>query len=687
MSKTEVLAPVGNVGMLKAAVFSGADSIYCGLQGFNARQGAGNFTAEELKQAVRFCHARNVKVNVTLNTLLYDNELDAFLQSLQAVCDAGADAVIVQDMAAAQLVKKHAPGLQLHGSTQMAVHTLEGAKLLKELGFHRVILARELPKEKVQYITQHCGIETEIFVHGALCMALSGQCYMSAFLGGRSGNRGRCAGTCRLPFAVEGQEQAAEYALSLKDLSLVRELQEIEDAEVACVKIEGRMRTPEYVAAAITACKHALQGETFDSTLLEHAFSRSGFTDGFYKNDLSAEMFGVRTEQNMADTKQTLPQLRELYRRELQKVPVCFALKIEENKLTLKAQTAQEQVEKQAICETQPAQKNNDEAHAKSLAKTGGTPFFASEITVENNNNLFVPNAAINALRSALIEELLQKREEDKPLSFVKEEQVELFKRKAKPAPQKTVRMRFAKTEQIPLSLWKSEEIEWFILPIKEVKKIPEEIKGKTVLELPRAMFDGTDVLQKQMMEAVQQGFPAFEAENLGHIPLVKKIAPEALLFGGFTLNVANNVSVNAYEELGLKSVTISPELALQNINNMAGEYAQTGILAYGHLPLMLTRACPLRNARNCAQCKQEGYLIDRKNAAFFVHCADGASHIYNPIPLYMADRLQEVNCDFITLYFVQETQEQVEEIWHLFKQKKPFEKLFTRGLYYKGAM
>ncbi len=687
MSKTEILAPVGNAGMLEAAVFSGADSIYCGLQGFNARQGAGNFTAEELKQAVQFCHARNVKVNVTLNTLLYDSELNAFLQSLQEVCEAGADAVIVQDMAAAKLVKQHAPGLQLHGSTQMAVHTLEGALQLKELGFHRVILARELPRDKVQYITKNCGIETEIFVHGALCMALSGQCYMSAFLGGRSGNRGRCAGTCRLPFAVEGHAEKEEYALSLKDLSLVENLQEIESMGVACVKIEGRMRTPEYVAAAITACKSALQGETFDEKLLENAFSRSGFTAGFYEKDLSANMFGVRTQQNMADTKQALPKLRELYRRELQKVPVDFTLKIEENTLLLTAQTEQETIEKQAVCETQPAQKNNDEAYAKSLSKTGGTPFYASNITMQNENNLFVANSAINALRSTALEELLQMREAHKPLPFLANSAIETQEKMVAPHTQQTVRMRFAKAGQIPSGLLKDEEIEKFILPIKEANNIPQEIQHKTILELPRAMFDGTEGLQKQVLHAKEQGLTAFEIGNIGHIPLVKSIVENAELYGGFTLNITNNIAAKEYAALGLKSITLSPELSLQNANGITNDDMQMGILAYGHLPLMLTRACPLRNAISCAECKQEGHLIDRKNAAFFVHCADGASHIYNPIPIYMGDRLPEVHCNFVTLYFTKETPEQINETWELFKQRKTFQTSFTRGLYYKGAM
>ena len=340
MANIEILAPVGSEEMLHAAVFSGADAVYLGFSGFNARTGAGNFDADSLKEAVRFCHARGVKVHVALNTTVYGGELASLRDAIRAVAASGADAVICQDLAVATLIGKIAPQLPRHGSTQMSVHTLQGALELKELGFTRVVLARELSLPEVEQITRHCGIETECFVHGALCMCVSGQCYMSAFLGGRSGNRGSCAGPCRLPFEAntlpEGKPGRLHH-LSLKDNSVIDKLDQLQAIGVASAKIEGRLRTPEYVAAAVSACLAGREGRAYDRDLLKNAFSRSGFTSGYLDGKIDGTMFGVRSEADAELTKKTLPALRELYRRERSRVPVRMKLEIEEGgeKLTV----------------------------------------------------------------------------------------------------------------------------------------------------------------------------------------------------------------------------------------------------------------------------------------------------------------------------------------------------------------
>ena len=330
MSRPEILAPAGNREMLGAAVFSGADAVYLGLTGFNARRTAGNFTPDELREAVAFCHARGVKVHVTLNTLVYDRELPGLADAVRAVAAAGADAVSADDLATAQLVKSIAPTLHLHGSTQMSVHTPEGAKELAALGYDRVILARELSLEEIRAVCEASPIEVEVFVHGALCMSVSGQCMMSAFLGGRSGNRGACAGPCRLPFDASaglkpGQPGRACH-LSLKDMDYIPHLRELMDAGVASVKIEGRLRTPEYAAAVVTACRAVCAGQPYDEKLVRDIFSRSGFTDGYLTNRNDGKMFGVRTEADAAATRAATPKARELFRRELQRVPVHYEL-------------------------------------------------------------------------------------------------------------------------------------------------------------------------------------------------------------------------------------------------------------------------------------------------------------------------------------------------------------------------
>ena len=675
MSKLEILAPVGGEDTLKAVLFSGADCIYCGLDSFNARQSAKNFTPEELSQAVAFCHARGVKVNVTLNTLLYDRELPLFLQSLSAVCEAGADAVIVQDLGAAELVRSRAPGLALHGSTQLSVHTLEGALQLKEMGFSRVILARELSKEAVAHITKNCGIETEIFVHGALCMSLSGQCYMSAFLGGRSGNRGRCAGTCRLPFCA-GEGRGDEYCLSLKDLSLLTHLPEIEEMGVHTVKIEGRLRPPEYVAGAVSACRAALSGEKPDMELLARTFSRSGFTGGFYENRVDKEMFGVRTKEDAAATRDTLPKLRDLYRRESPRVPVKLSFSVMEGALSLRAQSGGDAVYAHAECEMPKAQKDPTEGIAKSLSKCGGTPFYAAEVEIDNEEGLYPPLSLLNELRRAALEELLQKRAGLHPVPF---------SAGGPPVFAKTIRSaklaaRFEHVAQMPKEA--PEMVQRLVFPLEEAPLVPKELRGRTVLELPRAMFSGSEEVERQLQQARGLGFAGFEAGNLGHLPLLRGLPAT----GGFTLNIANSLAAQSAAQMGLSVVTLSPEAALTDTAGIDCP-AQTALLGYGHLPLMLTRACPLQNAMNCAACGGEGVLTDRKNAKFPVLCRFSARHIYNPVPLYMGERQKEMNCDWITLYFSVESQKRAAEVLKLFQSGSPFDGPFTRGLYYKGAL
>ena len=273
----ELLAPAGSPEAVRAAVCAGADAIYLGYGRFNARRNAKNFTDEEFADAVDYCLLRGVRVFLTLNTLLTDRELPQWLHSLDAVAAAGVDGVLVQDLGLAKIIRQRYPTLPLHASTQMTIHNLAGARLLEEMGFAQVVLARELSKEEIAAICAGTSLRCEVFVHGALCMSVSGQCYLSSVLGERSGNRGRCAQPCRLDFKSHGRG----YALSLKDLTLTDRLRELEALGVASFKIEGRLKRPEYVAAAVTACRQSLAGEVPDLETLQSVFSRSGFTDGY----------------------------------------------------------------------------------------------------------------------------------------------------------------------------------------------------------------------------------------------------------------------------------------------------------------------------------------------------------------------------------------------------------------------
>ena len=690
MSKIEILAPVGNKEMLRAAVFSGADAVYLGFSGFNARTSANNFNADTLKDAVAFCHARGVAVHVALNTTVYGGELPALEQAIRAVAASGADAVICQDLAVATLIDKIAPQLPRHGSTQMSVHSLQGALELKELGFTRVVLARELSMPEVEHITKHCGIETECFVHGALCMCVSGQCYMSAFLGGRSGNRGSCAGPCRLPFEANALPEGKPgrlHHLSLKDNSVIDKLDKLQALGVASAKIEGRLRTPEYVAAAVSACLAGREGRAYDRDLLKNAFSRSGFTSGYLDGKIDGTMFGVRSEADAEQTKKTLPMLRELYRRERSRVPVKMKLEIEEGgeKLTVTDADGSKAFA-YGDAEPQPARTDPTESLHRSLAKTGGTPFAVEDqdIAVEMDGGpWFIPGGAVNELRREALDALLKKREVLRPWPTT-EEHVPALPLRTLP-PHRTLRARFESWEQVPERAL--DGIEYLILPIAQADRVPREWRAKTLLELPRVMFGKLEEDTARRIAATQDaGFAGYEVSNIAHLRLCRGLP----MSGSFGLNITNQLAAQFYADNGLGSMLILPEVKDSDISTIApthnGRPVPTGVLVYGHMPLMITRACPLQNIHDCAHCDKTGVLTDRKAKKFPVRCGLGVRTIYNPVPIYMGDKPGALTVDYGVAYFTLESREEAAKILEMIRTHAPFEGDFTRGLYFKGT-
>ena len=690
MSKIEILAPVGNEEMLRAAVFSGADAVYLGFSGFNARTSADNFNADTLKDAVSFCHARGVAVHVALNTTVYGGELPALEQAIRAVAASGADAVICQDLAVATLIGKIAPQLPRHGSTQMSVHSLQGALELKELGFTRVVLARELSMPEVEHITKHCGIETECFVHGALCMCVSGQCYMSAFLGGRSGNRGSCAGPCRLPFEANALPEGKPgrlHHLSLKDNSVIDKLDKLQALGVASAKIEGRLRTPEYVAAAVSACLAGREGRAYDRDLLKNAFSRSGFTSGYLDGKIDGTMFGVRSEADAEQTKKTLPMLRELYRRERSRVPVKMKLEIEEGGEKLTVTDADgSRAFAYGDAEPQPARTDPTESLHRSLAKTGGTPFAVEDqdITVEMDGGpWFIPGGAVNELRREALDALLKKREVLRPWPTT-EEHVPALPLRTLP-PHRTLRARFESWEQVPERAL--DGIEYLILPIAQADRVPREWRAKTLLELPRVMFGKLEEDTARRIAATQDaGFAGYEVSNIAHLRLCRGLP----MSGSFGLNITNQLAAQFYADNGLGSILILPEVKDSDISTIApthnGRPVPTGVLVYGHMPLMITRACPLQNIHDCAHCDKTGVLTDRKAKKFPVRCGLGVRTIYNPVPIYMGDKPGALTVDYGVAYFTLESREEAAKILEMIRAHAPFEGDFTRGLYFKGT-
>lgn len=406
--KPEILAPVGGMEQLYAAVRLGADAVYFGLQNFNARRNAENFGGDNVKETIDYCHEHNCKVNITINTIVHDDEISKMHETVDMAVSSGADALIIQDFAVASYVKEKYPNMHMHASTQMAVHNSEGIKILKEYGFSQFVLARELSLDEIKKIYDETGADLEVFVHGAHCMSVSGNCYLSSMIGGRSGNRGLCAQPCRLEWQLGGKD----HALSLKDLSYIKYLRDLSKAGVKSFKIEGRMKRPEYVAEAVRQCRFAVDNGSVDLTNLQAIFSRSGFTAGYLEGKRNADMFGYRTKDDVVAAEDVLPKIAKLYEKEPQTVAVdmlLYAVEGENSQLTVSdgknSVTVMGDIPQ--IAKTLPL---NEEYARRSLSKTGGTMYYLDKLTLSVSDNVMLPASSLNALRRDALEELRKVR-------------------------------------------------------------------------------------------------------------------------------------------------------------------------------------------------------------------------------------------------------------------------------------
>lgn len=406
----EILAPAGSEEALHSALNTGADAVYLGLTMFSARRSAANFDFDALGEAVGLCHASGVRVYVTVNTLIFDDELADFRRTIEKAAELHVDAFIVQDLGAAAIIREVC-AVPLHGSTQMTVMSVKGAEMLKRLGFQRVVLARELALDAIGEICRESGIEVEVFVHGALCVCLSGQCYMSAVLGGRSGNRGLCAQPCRLDFTCERDERG--HILSLKDLSAVALIPRLAEIGVAAIKIEGRMKRPEYVAAAVTACRQARDGGSPDMAQLRAVFSRSGFTDGYLRGDLRG-MSGVRTREDVAESSAVMAELRRLYQKPYKRYTVDIDISI---RLGSPVVCRVNSCGISAVCDFDPPEvamvRSLTEADVvRQLEKMGGTVFSPGRICCDVGEGCMVSAGRLNEIRRGVLGEITRRRVE-----------------------------------------------------------------------------------------------------------------------------------------------------------------------------------------------------------------------------------------------------------------------------------
>ena len=689
----EVLSPAGSPESVVAAVQSGADAIYLGLGGFNARQGAKNFTQEEFLQAVEYCRVRGCKVYVALNTLASDRELGECANLARFVYEAGADAALVQDLGVARVLQAVCPELPLHASTQMSVHSLAGALAAAQLGFRRVVLARELTGEQIRFIAEHSPIEVEVFVHGALCVCHSGQCYLSALIGRRSGNRGMCAQPCRLPYSM-GRRMAG-YPLSLKDNCLVEHLAELEEAGVACIKIEGRMKRPEYTAITTGIYARAVHERAVptekDFELLREAFSRSGFTDGYYTGE-KTDMHGVREDPDR-ETQRRFTEVRRGYTGvEMRRVPVDFYTVVGAGVSRL--MVTDDEGRRVAVQGPRPERAQfaplDEQEISDRLYKTGGTPYLCRHIKTALEDNIYLPAAAINDMRRRALDELTDLRRQPP------KRRVGDFPQRPDPEP---LPERMALTMQVLSETQLTPEL-CALKPT--VLYVPVQLLSEHYLlaapfadagcelcaVLPRVFTDSeTEEIAALLKRLQDLGIKSVLAGNLGHIAIAMRCG--MAVRGDFGLNVFNSFTLDTLRRAGLLSATASFELRLPQVRDLI-KSVNTELIIYGRLPCMVTEIDLVTQASG-SESAQSVTLSDRMGSAFPVAREFGyRSVIYNAHKLFLADKIEDLASAGLwagRLLFTTETPRECVQVAKCYMGQSDYEPNgLTRGLYYRGV-
>lgn len=694
--RAEILSPAGSPEALRAAVANGADAVYLGYGDFNARRLAKNFSQSDLKEACEFCHARGVKVYVTVNTLVNDREIKAVEKVCREINRAGADAVIVADLGVARLIREVCPALPIHASTQMTVHNLEGVRKMAELGFTRVVLARELSREEIRKICKESPVELEVFVHGALCMCYSGQCEMSAVIGKRSGNRGLCAQPCRMQYKL-GERGAGSYPLSLRDLCLADYICELSEMGVASLKIEGRMKRPEYVAVVtgiyskiLKENRIATEAENRD---LREIFSRDGFTDGYYKNRKGREMFGVRTETEAP--RRLLEKAAATYAEvPVPKEEISFFCVIEEGREAVLA--AEDGRGNRALVKGPVPERARNVALSESsvrtqLEKTGATRFSVKEINIRIGEGLALPLSALNAMRRECTDEL------EANYSIKTEERPEgefntgfkLVNRREPPKITVSVR----NTAQISDELL-SREPELVYVPLTEFEKNSERLslvakKTKLVAAFPRIIKDTEETEVKRLaLIAKECGVEIASVGNCGHIALAESFGFEVR--GDFGINITNSYALRALRRMGPTSALLSPELTFPQIRDVS-KIMDTEIIVYGRLPLMICENCVIAAQTGACVCGSHRFLTDRTGASFpLVPDFGHRTVILNSQKMFLADKkrdYEKVGVSFIRLAFTTENPKECVTVMDSYLGRGDFvPSVYTRGLYYRGV-
>ncbi len=651
----ELLCPAGSPEALDAAIEGGADAVYLGGTTFNARMNAHNFGGDALRSAVLRAHSYGVKVYLTLNTLVSDREIPAALSAAEEAANAGVDALIVADLGLAAALHRSFPTLELHASTQASSHNSLSAEELKKMGFSRIVVARETPAADLFETVKNSPLEVEMFIHGALCVSHSGQCLFSSLVGGRSGNRGECAQPCRLPFACRKSGNA--YPLSLKDLSLAAHVPALIESGVASLKIEGRMKAPEYVRDTARIWRRLLderRAATPDEMReLASIFSRGGFTDGYYREKIDSKMLGIRSEDDKSASR-TLSPFSGITR----KIPLDFTVRMKENEpITLTVSDKNRSIcTKGDIPQAALTAPLSAEHIERNLSKLGGTPYAVGSLTVEMDDGLMLPVSRLNDLRRRAIAaweaNLVPEKMEKTPYVMQKSQNVS----------QKARSARFYSPAQItPLARG---FFDCIYLPLgKETTETDGVI-------LPPVIFERDLKVVKEMLSAaVAKGVRYALVGNIGHIDLAKEAG--LVPIGDFRLNATNCESVCVLEEMGIPSLILSPELTLPQARDIKGD---TSLIVYGRIPLMTVEKCVIREIADCNTCdKNEAKLTDRRGVSFPVLREwEHRNVIYNSLPTSMSDRQDQLTkAGILSQHFIFsiETPDEVDEVITLWKK------------------
>lgn len=685
----ELLAPAGSMESVYAAAQSGADAIYIGGTTFSARASAGNFTNEEIKDVVNYCHLRGVKVHAALNTLIKQEEFDEAFRFAVFLYNAGIDALIIQDIGLAMAIKEKIPDFQLHGSTQMTIHNVNDAKVLKELGFSRVVVSRELSFDEIKKIKSEAGIEVEMFIHGAICQSYSGQCLFSSLLGGRSGNRGRCAQPCRLEyeFLTNGSSVKKGYLLSPKDMCLAGHLNKIKSIGIDSLKIEGRLKRGEYVAAVVGVYRKYLDTDKSfskeDLNILLNAFNRSGFTDGYFTSKTGSDMMSYKTPSNIAEEQfeSSVARLIGPNANERRvKIDMLFTMKrggvstlkirdCDNNQVCISGKHCEDALSKAA----------DFEFAKKQLSRLGSTVFELNSFEADIDEGLGIGASELNELRRQACEELEKARTRNERFCDVS------FKVDTKSANRAqnlklTVQVQNLKQAQIA--------VKYGAARIYAPKSVAEKLVGCD----SEVFIKCDDITQN----------PKCDYKNMlsSHLSNGKDGAA-----GDFRLNVYNSESIKAYKKIGFSSICISPELNFNEIRKLNADLSECEILVYGKLPLMLMKNCVIKAISGKCGCGQDKsfYLKDRKREMFTLFCNGKSSctnTLLNAKPIYMADKMDDIKksgIGFARLMFWDEGADECEQVLKAYfdaKVGKDFEppecgmeNKFTRGHFYRGVI